>query len=318
MTVLVLAEKIDATVDRVVLELARRSVAVVRCDTSDFPTRASVHGRLHEGRWEGWLSSGPRRLPFADIRSVWCRGTSRFGWQAGMSEPERRHADNETRLGLGGLLADLPVRWLNHPSAEADAGYKPRQLVAAAECGLNVPDTIVTADPAEVRRFASAQGPVVIKPLGANVLHQGSVRTLAHTHLLTGRDLADLDGVGTNPHLIQAWVDKDYEVRLTAVGEALFAAAIRACSSAARIDWRRDYAALSYSTCSVPDDVQAGVLRYLRRFGLAFAAFDFVVRPDGGWVFLEANAGGQYGWIEQHTGLPVSDAVAELLAAPPC
>ncbi len=73
MTVLVLAEKIDATVDRVMLELARRSVAVLRCDTSDFPTRASVHGRLHEGRWEGWLSSGIRRLPCADIWSVWCR-----------------------------------------------------------------------------------------------------------------------------------------------------------------------------------------------------------------------------------------------------
>ncbi len=175
-----------------------------------------------------------------------------------MSEQERRHAENETRLGLGGILADLPVHWLNHPSAEADAGYKPRQLVAAAECGLTVPDTIVTADPAEVRRFASALGPVVIKPLGANVLHQGSLRTLAHTHLLTGRDLADLDGVGTNPHLIQAWVDKDYEVRLTVVGDALFAAAIRACSSAARLDWRRDYAALSYSTCSVPADVQVG------------------------------------------------------------
>lgn len=314
MTVLVLAEKIDATADRVVMELTRRGVPVVRCDTSDFPARMGLSAALRDGRWHGRLHSGFRQLPFADVRSVWYRGTPRFAWPAGMTEPERRHAEGETRFGLGGVLADLPAHWVNHPAAEADAAYKPRQLTAAAGCGLCVPDTLVTTDAAAVRQFAATHRRIVLKPLGANVLFDGTTRTVAHTHLLTEHDLADLTGIGTNPHLVQQWVDKDHEVRLTAVGSRLFAAEIRAGSTAGVIDWRRDYAALSYAPCAVPVEVETGVAAYLKRFSLTFAAFDFVVRPDSAWVFLEANAGGQYGWIEQHTGLPISLAIADELA----
>lgn len=43
--------------------------------------------------------------------------------------------------------------------------------------------------------------------------------------------------------------------------------------------------------------------------------FDFVVRLDGTWVFLECNAGGQYGWIEDAVSAPITTALADLLAA---
>jgi hypothetical protein len=39
-----------------------------------------------------------------------------------------------------------------------------------------------------------------------------------------------------------------------------------------------------------------------------------VVSPSGAWTFLEINPGGQYGWIEDATGLPITDALADLLA----
>ncbi len=60
--------------------------------------------------------------------------------------------------------------------------------------------------------------------------------------------------------------------------------------------------------------VPTAVGRFLQRFGLPLAAFDFAVDNDGNWWSLEANPGGQYGWIEQHTGLPISEAIAGLLA----
>ena len=38
-----------------------------------------------------------------------------------------------------------------------------------------------------------------------------------------------------------------------------------------------------------------------------------VLTPDGRYVFLEINPNGQYLWIEKLTGLPISDAVSDLL-----
>ncbi|HWC78542.1 MAG TPA: hypothetical protein VG756_01140 [Pseudonocardiaceae bacterium] len=47
---------------------------------------------------------------------------------------------------------------------------------------------------------------------------------------------------------------------------------------------------------------------------LRYAALDFVIDTDGQWIFLEINAGGQFGWIEDKTGAPLTDQLADLLA----
>ena len=98
------------------------------------------------------------------------------------------------------------------------------------------------------------------------------------------------------------------------VGGRVFAAAIHAGSEASYVDWRNDYAALRYESIEPPADVAAGVVDYCAAFDLVYGAFDFVIRPDGGWVFLECNPGGQYGWIEDATGAPITDTIADLLS----
>ncbi len=97
------------------------------------------------------------------------------------------------------------------------------------------------------------------------------------------------------------------------VGNRFFAAAIHADSDAARIDWRSDYSSLRYESIDTPDEVRCAVVALLRRVDLPFGALDFTVTPEQEWVFLELNPNGQWGWIEDHTGLPISLAVADLL-----
>lgn len=232
-----------------------------------------------------------------------------------MSGPERQHAAWEAKFGLGGLLTSLPVLWVNHPSRESDACYKPRQLATAAMCGLAVPRTLVTNDPQAVRRFVERlDGRVVVKMLGSNAINERGGTKICYTHPLSVDDLSDLSGVDVTAHLVQErLVDKAYEVRLTAVGDALFAATIEASNEAARADWRADLGALRYRPVEVPEPVADGVRAYLSAFGLCYGAFDFVVDREGRYTFLECNPGGQFGWIEANTGLPITSALADLL-----
>ncbi|SDP10272.1 hypothetical protein SAMN04487905_1022 [Actinopolyspora xinjiangensis] len=55
----------------------------------------------------------------------------------------------------------------------------------------------------------------------------------------------------------------------------------------------------------------------MRRFGLLYGALDFVITPEGRWVFLEINPGGQYGWLEAATGAAITGQLAELLTSNP-
>lgn len=315
MTVLVLTEECDPTADRVVDELTRRDVPVFRCDTAWFPGSLTIDARLDGEAWFGVLRTPHREVALYDLRSVWYRRPSPFSFPAGMSRPERQHATWEAKFGLGGVLTSLPALWVNHPSRESDACYKPRQLAVAARCGLAVPQTLVTNDPQAVRRVAERlDGRVVVKMLGSNAITESGGTKVCYTHPLTEPDLSDLSGVGVTAHLFQErLVDKAYEVRLTAVGDALFAAAIEASNEAARADWRADLGALRYRIVEVPEPVADGVRGYLSAFGLTYGAFDFVVDHEGRYTYLECNPGGQFGWIEASTGLPITSALADLL-----
>jgi hypothetical protein len=84
-------------------------------------------------------------------------------------------------------------------------------------------------------------------------------------------------------------------------------------AEAATIDWREDYSSLSYRVTTVPRPVEAAVTEFMRYFGLAFGAFDFVVTPSGEWRFLECNPNGQWAWLERYADVPISQAIADLL-----
>jgi glutathione synthase/RimK-type ligase-like ATP-grasp enzyme len=217
----------------------------------------------------------------------------------------------EARLGVGGVLFAMPVLWLNYPSRVVDC-YKPVQLVTAARCGLTVPDTLITNRADAVRRFAS-DGETVVKALGAAAIVEDGGRKTTFTYRLGAADLVDLRGIEVTAHQFQRWVPKAYEVRLIVAGDQVFASGIHARSEAAYIDWRNDYSALRYERIDPPGHVVAGVLEYCVELGLMYGAFDFVIRPDGKWVFLECNSGGQFGWIEAAISAPITTTLADLL-----
>lgn len=233
-----------------------------------------------------------------------------------MTGTERQHAQHEAKLGLGGVLGALPVRWINHPSRHADAGYKPRQLVAAARAGLSVAPTLVTNDAGAVRRFAARSGPdgVVTKMFGASAISEGGGRRVALTQRLTDADLDDLRGIELTAHLVQQWACKQQEARVIVMGRHMFAVVIRAHNQAAYIDWRADYNALSYESVPLPAEVERGIGAVMGELGLIYGAFDFVITPEAEWIFLEVNPGGQFGFLEDHTDAPLTATLADLLA----
>ncbi len=200
--------------------------------------------------------------------------------------------------------------WVNHPARVA-AAYKPLQLATAVRCGLKAPDTVITNEAGAVRRFA-AGGTTVTKMLGANHITEESIRKITFTRIVREEDLADLRGVDITLHQFQRWVPKSHDARIVAIGKRLFGFAIHARNTRARVDFRADYGSLDYEPFDVPPALAADIGRFLAAFGLVYGAFDFVVGPAG-YVFLECNPGGQYGWLEAHTGTPVTAALADLL-----
>lgn len=210
-----------------------------------------------------------------------------------MSQAEYEFAATEARRGFGGIINSL-TGWINHPSAIGRAEYKPYQLHHAVQAGLNVPRTLITNDPKQAKGWCARVGDVVYKPLSAPSWLENGDTYVVFTTPITPDQWGD-PAIGRTAHMFQQRLDKEFEVRLTMVDGKAFPAAIHAHSDAARIDWRSDYDALTYSIPTVPQRVLTGARDLLRRLHLRYAALDFIVSPDGRWHFLEVNPNGQYG-----------------------
>lgn len=204
MTVLILGEEYDPTVDRVVLTLEALGIPVFRADLGWFPQRLMMDAELSEdGQWSGHLRTSEREVRLDRLRSVWCRSPTVSDFPGDLSRARRQHVEREARLGVGGVLSTLPVLWMNHPQRDADHAYKPRQLAHAARCGLEIPRTLVTNQPGAVRRFeADARHGLVIKVLGSNILHEDGQRKFAATCRLPPPALT---GAPTMTHLTTPW-----------------------------------------------------------------------------------------------------------------
>ncbi|MGH3773289.1 MAG: ATP-grasp ribosomal peptide maturase [Pseudonocardiaceae bacterium] len=309
--VVILTHRFDPTADKVVDELNRRGVPLFRCDAADFPEKLSAEAELVDGRWSGQLRTARRRIDLDDITGIYYRRPTAFEFHPDLSDDEFRWATIQARMGFGGLLASLD-RWLNHPHQIGYAEYKPVQLRQAVACGLRVPRTLITNDPQTAQVFVSDVGHAVYKPFGGAGISDGDGFRHVFTTKVTADQCAD-PNVSRTMHLFQEWVPKEYEVRLTVVDGRFFAARIDATSEAARVDWRSDYQSISYAVTETPGAVRSQVNALLDALGLRFAALDFIVAPDGRWWFLECNPNGQWAWIEEETGIPITGALADAL-----
>jgi ATP-grasp ribosomal peptide maturase len=313
--VVVLTGSFDPSADRVIERLNHRSIPVFRCDPAAFPQRLTMTATLGSGCWTGHLRTEHREVALGAVRSVYYRRPGRVVIADDMPPEARRFAEAEARYGFGGVIAGLDCFWLNHPARIADAEYKPWQLQVARECGLAVPNSLITNDPTSVRAFVDdVGGRVVYKPLSGFGFSAADGKPAAlFTSPITVADSMD-PRIERTAHLFQEWVPKQHDVRLTAVGQSFFAVIVDVQGSKAGIvDWRADYASHRYVPTETPQDVRRGVRALLARLGLAFGAFDFAVTPEGEWVFLEVNPNGQWGWIEAATDLTISGAIADAL-----
>jgi ATP-grasp ribosomal peptide maturase len=317
--ILVIAGRDDWPTDRVVKILTDCGAEVFRFDTADFPQQMTIGARIETGHpWSGTLSTAYRTADLAQVEAAYYRTPSTFRFPPEMTEAERQFAQAQARSGIGGIICALECRWVSHPVAMSRAEYKPFQLQQARRCGLRVPATLITNQPAAVREFAARiDGPIITKPIASPMLIEDGQLKTVYTRLLHPSDLKDLSGIDATAHLFQAWVPKAHEVRLTVVGERLLTAEIHAGSAVALEDWRAAYDDLRYQAAEVPAELRQAVLRLMDRLGLRFAACDFVVDLAGAWWFLEANPCGQWDWIQHATGLPIAEAIADELQGIP-
>ncbi|GGO81072.1 ATP-grasp ribosomal peptide maturase [Nonomuraea cavernae] len=308
--VMVITSAEDITANLVIEALIERDVRVARVDPAEIGDALSFGARMGAGRekWAGRLRTPSRDIELDDVRAVYYRRPTPFSARfAHLPVREAEFAAVEARHGLGGLLEDLyGAAYVNHPAAINRADFKPAQLRMAAQLGLAVPETLITNDVSQARKFAAEHGPIVYKSF-RGVPREPADRVAAiWTQRVAEHELDD--SISVTAHLFQKEVRKSADARVTVIGRQVFASRITA--PADTLDWRGgDPDQIGYDPVEVPASIERALRAYLDRFGLVFGCFDFALEAvSDQWVFIECNPNGQWAW------LPDSAAMAHAFA----
>src|SRR5262249_21780404 len=136
------------------------------------------------------------------------------------------------------------------------------------------------------------------------------------TNAVKPEDLADLSGLNLCPATFQELLPKAFEIRATVVGQRIMSASIDSqVSTRATHDWRRDGLRMlqDWQPYQLPLEVEEKLLRLMDYFSLNYGAIDIILTPEGKHIFLELNPCGEFFWLENSPGLPISGAIADLL-----
>jgi glutathione synthase/RimK-type ligase-like ATP-grasp enzyme len=244
--------------------------------------------------------------------SVWYRRT-KLPVLKGLQPEEAFYLLNEIEAFLSNLFGIIKLKWLSNPAALRLAENKFLQLTIAEEIGLTVPKTLITTDRSELLRFFDSNDRTIIKPINSGRIDYGDNTSRLIFSNVIPKSIADqIETFDLTPAIFQEYIEKEFEIRVTVVGEEVFAAKVYSqCDEEAVIDWRRKK--LKFELCDFPEELMDKCKEMIKRLGISFGAFDFIKDRNGGYYFLEVNPNGQWVWIEHDTGLKISDAIINYL-----
>ncbi|MEV6228726.1 MvdC/MvdD family ATP grasp protein [Saccharopolyspora shandongensis] len=249
-----------------------------------------------------------RVVDFGAVEAIWYRRFHEVAIPPDVGDADdRAFVRHEWQDALNGIFLGLKCRSIN-PLLGQLAATKPRQLELARRTGLRVPETLITNDPDRLEGFLERhRGRVVHKAMSAPANHFVDTRRWADA------DRAALPDLPLAPTIFQEEITGPSDVRVTVVGDQLFAARIDTAEGRSDLDSRLDLDAPCHPH-ALPPEVRERLLGLMRALGLRFGTVDLKITEQGEHVFFEVNPQGQFLYIEILTGLGISAAMAGLLA----
>lgn len=202
---------------------------------------------------------------------------------------------------LASILAPT-AWWINSKEAANKANSKILQLKLAAQCGLTIPITLFSNNANDIRCFLQKykQETVICKSFCSSFWFEKERVKVAYTAKVDERNLPDDETLQMSPSIFQVEVKKKYELRITCFGDYIVAAKLNSQQHPeGQIDWRAiPFQEMEVEPYQLPADIEIKIRLLMRRLGIVFGCFDFIVTPDNNYYFLEVNEQGQFLWVE--------------------
>jgi MvdD-like protein with pre-ATP grasp domain len=199
--------------------LEKRGHSVFIADLLELGRGAEISYRPECPEQTEWRRADGQCIRLGDVKAVWFRRSFAASVPRQVTDADERHFIlREWAELLRGVLVTIDAPFVNDPIATLYA-TKPLQLALALRVGLNVPATLITNSARRALEFVGSH------PAGAvhKTLKPYAPRMLP-TKAWEEGDSAHLHELELAPTIFQTLVAGERELRITIIGERVFAA----------------------------------------------------------------------------------------------
>jgi glutathione synthase/RimK-type ligase-like ATP-grasp enzyme len=319
--VLILTRKYDFEASLVGVRLLARGIDYVRINIEDIPDQLQIRYYIQENSDpSAEFAIGKRIVDISKFHVVWLREFDIRLVKSGRSNTQNELAqkfcyeqwDDSFRV----LQDKLTCEWINRPEANLRASNRLLQLSVARNFGFNIPSTLITNDPDAARAFYyNHDRDVVLKALHHHGIEiDGKIYSM-HTRSITKQDLKKFDDLIYAPCIFQERLHKKSELRVTVVGEQVFASRINSQSTTNGFNDLHKFPITDVpkNPVQLDDATTERCLKIMKALDLRYGALDFTIDKKDKVNFLEINPTGDWYWVEHQTKQPITEAMTDLI-----
>lgn len=265
------------------------------------------------------------RFPLEKIKSVFLRRAPTFeAFKKNVSDDYTEFSDY-IALQKFSLFSDAlailnnSVKFCNNLES-AQFQSKNVQIGIALTCGLKIPQTYVGSDPKEaysfIKKLRDLNLNVCTKSINNKKVIIDGIESTRFTKILSDVKEVDLATLKDCPIIFQEYIDKAYELRSTVIGDHIHTVKIDSQIAGAEtaIDWRKyNIARTPHSSYELPNEIREKILEINRKMKLTYSAFDLIRAKNGEYIFVETNPYGQWLWLEDLTGVSITQSISDYL-----
>jgi len=212
--------------------------------------------------------------------------------------------NNDCRFALFGItFNEFTGTWINNPYLTQLAENKIIQQKIAKNAGFNIPETLISQDPYEIRKFCEKfENNVIVKPIKGTHKYQLLTAKIRKEHLIDDFCLL------LSPAIYQEYIPGNLHIRVNCFGDKIYASSIKS----EELDWRQNLD-VPFNKVDLDDNIKENIYKVIKALGLKMGIIDLKINRDNYPIWLEINPQGQFLFIEGLSNLDLTTPFTDFL-----
>lgn len=307
--ILIISDTMDFATDYICLELYRRNTSYLRINRDKFKEYKIVFD-IDNLTLNVTINCRKYIIDNSSLKSVYYRAPIylRDTYKPNLSFDEQLYRSQWTAF-LRNLTLFENVKWINNPIDIFRAENKMLQLKYARKIGFKCPYTLLLNSIEDIK--LNKETNYIIKSLDTVLLKKGNKEAFVYSNVVVGEELLKSE-FSVAPVVIQEYLYPKIDLRVTVIGEKVFAVKIVKNGIGVSGDWRKEKDDVDFIKINLPKEIQKKCIQIVSSLGLTFGGIDLILHNNM-YYFIEVNPTGEWAWLVNKAGLKIDKAICDYL-----